>query len=318
MVASVSFYNLLSPTRPDKPRNTANCKRNEIPMVDSRLVVRRKIAETLYGEVVECDLILPDDPEGLKPLVVAVKRISLDTASQIQAKHGRGRKLDDPFQELHVARTLMDVDGHPNILYPFSQTVQDGEIYLVYEFCGGGDLFQLLEDSKLGLPEAQTISLMRQVFEGARFLHSSVGVAHRDLSLENVLLGGEDNVCKIADFALSVDVNATPSDERVGKDFYMAPEVVARERYDPVKADIWSLGIMWFILLTGSRLVPIASRSDKSFLALEKHGVELVLEKWGYTDRISRSTIELLARMLAVEPLDRIDLGEILAHSVLI
>lgn len=288
-------------------------------MADSRLVVRRKIADTLYGEVLECNLILPDDPESLKPLTVAVKRISLDMASRIQATQKPGRRLDDPYQEFRVAQALMDLDGHPNIVYPFTQMVQDGDLYLVYEFCSGGDLFQLLEGNKLsaGLPENQALSLMRQVLEGVRFLHARVGVAHQDLSLENVLIGGEEHVCKIADFALSVDVNSTPSDEQVGKDFYMAPEVVSRERYDPVKADIWSLGVMWFILLTGSRLVPIASRTDRSFVALEKHGVQVVLEKWGYAGRVSSSTIGLLARMLAVNPLERIDLDEILAHPVL-
>lgn len=140
-------------------------------------------------------------------------------------------------------------------------------------------------------------------------------IAHRDLSLENILLS--DGVCKISDFALSVATQGASCSLREGKDFYMAPEVVANEDYDPVKADIWSLGVMWFILLTGSRLVPLASRDDKNFLALEQHGVGAVFEKWGYSQRIAPATIELISRMLCVDPSERIDLAGILASPVL-
>jgi calcium-dependent protein kinase len=289
-------------------------------MTDTRLVVRRKIADTLYGEVLECEFDTSPAAAGSPAqsnVVVAVKHICLDLAAEMQNDQALNRQLDDPMQEFRVARSMMDAETHPNIVYPFTQIVQDGDLYLVFEYCGGGDLFALLEAHKStsGLPEKQTLGFMKQVFEGVRYLHEQVGIAHRDLSLENILLS--DGVCKISDFALSVDTHGTPCSLRAGKDFYMAPEVVANENYDPVKADIWSLGVMWFILLTGSRLVPIASREDKNFLALEQHGVSAVLDKWGYSQRVSPATTSLLSRMLCVDPSERVTLSEILASPVL-
>ncbi|GMF44073.1 unnamed protein product [Phytophthora lilii] len=106
------------------------------------------------------------------------------------------------------------------------------------------------------MDERRSIHIMTQVFAGVNYLHQQIGIAHRDLSLENVLM--HNGECKVSDFGLSVAAKARCK-ERVGKEYYMAPEVVAGKTYDPVKADIWSLGIMWFILLTGSPLVAIAS-----------------------------------------------------------
>uniref|UniRef100_M4BRB6 Protein kinase domain-containing protein n=1 Tax=Hyaloperonospora arabidopsidis (strain Emoy2) TaxID=559515 RepID=M4BRB6_HYAAE len=103
------------------------------------------------------------------------------------------------------------------------------------------------------------------VLSGLRFLHSH-GIAHRDVSLENILL--RNGCAVLADFGLCVPELSSVStsslsraswnhrttagafccDETVGKDYYMAPEIVARERYDPRRADIWATGIAFFIL----------------------------------------------------------------------
>ncbi|KAE9131951.1 hypothetical protein PF006_g15382 [Phytophthora fragariae] len=100
-------------------------------------------------------------------------------------------------------------------------------------------------------------------------------------------------------------------------DYYMAPEVVAGEVYDPVEADIWSLGIMWFVMLTGSPLVSVASRQNKAFLALEQLQVTGVFESWGFDTKLSPSIIDLVSQMLKVNPAERISLVGILEHPCL-
>ncbi|ETM01730.1 serine/threonine protein kinase [Phytophthora nicotianae] len=164
------------------------------------------------------------------------------------------------------------------------------------------------------MEESEALSLMRQVLKGVHYLHSTLGVAHRDLSLENVLLSR--GVCKITDFGLSTDARKVCEGGQVGKDFYMAPEVVAGERYNPALADVWSLGIMWFIMLTGSPLVSLASPSEKAFTAVERHGVGAVIDVWGHSDRISRDTISVLEKMLQTDPRRRIRLDQVLAHPL--
>lgn len=151
-------------------------------------------------------------------------------------------------------------------------------------------------------------------FAGVDYLHRHLRIAHRDLSLENVLV--HNGVCKISDFGLSVDANARCCG-RVGKAYYMAPEVVAGETYDPVKADVWSLGILWFILLTGSPLVPIASTKATSFLALRRCGVASVFKSWGFEKKVSPAVIGLVSRMLTVDPKERISLDELVAQPFL-
>ena len=120
-------------------------------------------------------------------------------------------------------------------------------------------------DGSKRLQETVAHKYLVDVLSRLRFLHSH-GIAHRDVSLENILLR---NVCAVlADFGLCVPELSSVStsslsraswnhrttagafccDETVGKDYYMAPEIVARERYDPRRADIWATGIAFFIL----------------------------------------------------------------------
>ncbi|GMF51801.1 unnamed protein product [Phytophthora fragariaefolia] len=155
---------------------------------------------------------------------------------------------------------------------------------------------------------------MQQVLEGVNYLHTMLDVAHRDLSLENVLLS--NGVCKITDFGLSTDAHTVCDAGLVGKEYYMAPEIVAGKKYDPVLADVWSLGIIWFIMLTGSPLLSLASSSEKAFGDVVKHGVGTVIEVWGHSHRISRTVIVLLEKMLQIDPRQRISLDQVLAHDL--
>uniref|UniRef100_H3H0P6 Protein kinase domain-containing protein n=1 Tax=Phytophthora ramorum TaxID=164328 RepID=H3H0P6_PHYRM len=274
------------------------------------LRVRRQLSTALYGEVLECELPGHDD-------LVAVKCISLTQAAEARNQIQSVREIDNPMQEQRVAALLMANGGHRNVVQSHLHFVHERRLYLVNELCRGGDLHSLmaarLSESKF-LDQNEVLSLMQQVLEGVHYLHTTLGVAHRDLSLENVLMSR--GVCKITDFGLSVDARSICDGGRVGKEFYMAPEVVAGDRYDPTLADVWSLGIMWFIMLTGSPLLSLASPSEKAFGAVERHGVGAVFEMWGHSSRISRRTISLLEKMLQIDPHQRVRVDQVLAHPL--
>ncbi|GMF40495.1 unnamed protein product [Phytophthora fragariaefolia] len=236
------------------------------------LLVRRQLAVALYGQVLECELPGDDEP-------VAVKCISLTRAAEAQSQVQTTRKIDNPMQEQRVLELLMTSGGHRNVVQPLFHFTHNRNLYFVSELCRGGDLHSLVaqrQNADLFLEENEVTSLMQQVLEGVHYLHTTVGVAHRDLSLENVLLS--NGVCKITDFGLSTDAHTVCDAGLVGKEYYMAPEIVAGEKYDPVLADVWSLGIMWFIMLTGSPLLSLASLSEKDFGAFAKYGVGAVIE----------------------------------------
>ncbi|KAE9169006.1 hypothetical protein PF004_g28325 [Phytophthora fragariae] len=180
-------------------------------------------------------------------------------------------------------------------------------------------------DGSKRLHESVARQYLADVLSGLRFLHSH-GIAHRDVSLENILL--RDGRAVIADFGLSAqDPSAVGSptsggggfrcDEMVGKNYYMAPEIVARERYDPRRADIWSAGIAFFILLTSSPPFERAEPSDPGFRYVAKRGIKAVFAAWGLGQEVSEPMQDLLARMLSVDPQERITMEEIWQHPVL-
>ena len=272
--------------------------------------VRRQLSIALYGEVLECELPGHDN-------FVAVKCISLARAAERRTQVHLTREIDNPFQEEHVAALLEAKGGHCNVVQSYFHFVHDRRLYLVNELCSGGDLHAFVAerlDASSCLDEHEVLPLMQQVLAGVHYLHSTLGVAHRDLSLENVLLSR--GVCKITDFGVSTDARRMCDGGQVGKEFYMAPEVVAGDRYDPTLADVWSLGIVWFVLLTGSPLLSLASPSVKGFKALAQYGVGAVLTSWGYADRLSKDTIIVLEKMLEIDPRQRISLAQVLAYPI--
>ncbi|GAB9477973.1 hypothetical protein Gpo141_00015188, partial [Globisporangium polare] len=182
---------------------------------------------------------------------------------------------DSPHQERRVADLLATYGGHENLVRCYESFVSQGRLILVMEYCPDGDLLTHIQSlASQALAQQDALTYFRQILLGVQFLHQ-LGLAHRDLSLENVLL--KDGVCKVSDFGLSTDADRTCRGALVGKAYYMAPEVVAGEPYDPTKADVWSLGIVLFIMLTGSPLVAIASPADKGMKALMMYGVEKIL-----------------------------------------
>ncbi|KAG7401290.1 hypothetical protein PHYBOEH_002094 [Phytophthora boehmeriae] len=292
-------------------------------MSTSQLRFRRKIGDALYGEVMECELHprskpihqLSSLPLGKQRRIVAVKCLSIPCALNARKRVGTARILDDPLQECQVAELLANRGGHRNVVNSYYYFQEHQCLYLVGEYCADGDLHSHLAAMPNGaMNERESTQIMRQVFAGVDYLHRELNIAHRDLSLENVLM--HNGNCKISDFGLSVSAKSRCV-ERVGKENYMAPEVVGGEEYDPVKADIWSLGIMWFIMLTGSPLVSVASRRNNAFLAVEQWGVSTVFASWKVDTKLSARVMNLVSRMLTVDPVKRISLDEIFKHPCL-
>ncbi|GLE10211.1 hypothetical protein PINS_up022236 [Pythium insidiosum] len=235
------------------------------------------------------------------------------TRRQVVAKQTRLKTCEssgnDALQELRVARLLHRVGGHPHIVSFYSGVVLDDWLCLTMEHCAGGDLYSFLEaqpEQRLR-NERHALMLWRQVVSAVAFLHS-VGIAHRDLSLENVLLDERHQHAKLCDFGLSVSVGKRDTRDggtvgRVGKPYYMAPEVVQCTAYDACRADVWSLGVMLFIMVSGSPLVELAAPSDRVFQVLQR-GVQpsAVLQHWGLHGSLSTETLELLDTLLQCDP----------------
>jgi serine/threonine protein kinase len=285
-----------------KSSSTPQVQNQDNTMLQQQFQLQRSIGRALYGDVwLARDMLHPDQ-------IVAIKQVSLRNARRALAAN---KHMDNPFDERRMACHLMSLPQHDNILTYHQEFLERGSWYIVMEHCEGGDLLTRLQAAPQNqLTEATALFYFRQVAQGVHFLHTS-GIAHRDISLENVLL--KNNVCKICDFGLSTEANRVCK-ERVGKAYYMAPEVVAEQAYDPMAADLWPLGILLFILITGSPLVPIASREENAFLAFEAAGVEKVLGAWGMSANVSPALMHLLSGLLHVDPAKRLSISDVLAH----
>lgn len=147
--------------------------------------------------------------------------------------------------------SIMRQVRHPNILELYEVMATKTKIYFALEYAKGGELFDKV--SKGRLKEHIARRYFQQLITAVDFCHSR-GVYHRDLKPENLLLDENDNL-KVSDFGLSALAESKRQDGLLhttcGTPAYVAPEVINRKGYDGDKVDVWSCGVILYVLLTG-------------------------------------------------------------------
>jgi serine/threonine protein kinase len=141
---------------------------------------------------------------------------------------------------------LLQFINHPNIVKLHDTVFLDSYIVLVMEFCERGDLFDHL--ARFGaLPPLTVRKYAYHLLRALECLHEK-GFAHRDLKPENILISSDESA-KLTDFGLAASMSrASMMSARCGSLPYMAPEVIAETPYDGLQADIWSFGILLFVM----------------------------------------------------------------------
>jgi tRNA A-37 threonylcarbamoyl transferase component Bud32 len=162
---------------------------------------------------------------------------------------------DSAFAERFAreARALAKLT-HPSIVAVYDFGESDGRFYLLMEFVDGVNLRYLLRERRLKPEEA--LKIVPQICEALQYAHDE-GVVHRDIKPENILLDKKGHV-KIADFGLAkllgpktADSALTGSQQIMGTPHYMAPEQMERPLAVDHRADIYSLGVVFYEMLTG-------------------------------------------------------------------
>lgn len=155
--------------------------------------------------------------------------------------------VDQIKREVSVMRLVR----HPNIIELYEVMATKTKIYFVMEYAKGGELFDKVAKGKLKEDVARKYFL--QLINAVDFCHSR-GVYHRDIKPENLLLDENENL-KVSDFGLSALTESKRQDGLLhttcGTPAYVAPEVINRKGYDGAKADIWSCGVVLYVLLAG-------------------------------------------------------------------
>ncbi|KAF0697542.1 Aste57867_11785 [Aphanomyces stellatus] len=259
------------------------------------------LATALFGDVLLCK----DKTTGER---VAIKRMQV-AAAAAKTVVGTARHVSEDIKvEKHVNHVLSAKGGHPHVLRMRADFEDAGYEHFVLDYCPTGELFDEL--SAAGSFDAATaLAYFRQIVQGLSFMHSR-GIAHRDVSLENVLLDAA-HTCYVCDFGLAATTSQWHMDS-VGKAFYMAPEVVSGLLYDATKADVWSLGVVLFMMLTGAPLFSVANDMDARYTYLKTHGLKAIVQAWHLN--IEPRLVSLLEGMLACDPTRRMSMADVAKH----
>ncbi|RRT67823.1 hypothetical protein B296_00036055 [Ensete ventricosum] len=195
---------------------------------------------------------------------------------------------------------------HPYIVQLFEVMATKTKIYFVMEYVRGGELFSRV--SKGRLLEDTARRYFQQLISAVAFCHAR-GVFHRDLKPENLLVDDHGDL-KVSDFGLSAVAEQMRGDGLFhtfcGTPAYVAPEVLSRRGYDGAKIDVWSCGVILFVLMAG--YLPF---HDRSIVAMYRKIYKGVFRcpRW-----FSQDLVHLLHRLLDVNPQTRITIPEIMEN----
>uniref|UniRef100_A0A1D1ZH08 non-specific serine/threonine protein kinase n=1 Tax=Anthurium amnicola TaxID=1678845 RepID=A0A1D1ZH08_9ARAE len=203
--------------------------------------------------------------------------------------------------------SVMKLVRHPNVVQLYEVMATKSKIYFVIEYVKGGELFNKVAKGRLKEDVAR--KYFQQLIDAVDFCHNR-GVYHRDLKPENLLLD-ENGDLKVSDFGLSALAESRRQDGLLhttcGTPAYVAPEVLSRKGYDGAKADLWSCGVILFVMLSGylpfhdSNLMEMYRKIGKA---------EFKCPSW-----ISSEVRKLLMRMLDPSPATRISAEKIMETS---
>ena len=195
--------------------------------------------------------------------------------------------------------------SHPNIVAIYEACENDENLVLVLEYVGHGSLKDRLEVTQR-IDEYRTKRWFCQLVHVLDHLYNVVGIVHRDLKADNILIDDEEAV-KLADFGLCNFLRDAHSflTTRCGTPTHVAPEVIKGESYGP-KADLWSLGIILYHMMTGE--LPFV---DVSVMGVIKKVIECEPE---YPDTMPVLARDLISRLLMKNPSERLSLDEVKSH----
>ncbi|GMP60929.1 hypothetical protein CsSME_00023601 [Camellia sinensis var. sinensis] len=217
--------------------------------------------------------------------------------------------------EIVVMRKIVeDVSPHKNVIHLYDVCEDQSGVHLILELCSGGELFDRIVAQKK-YTEVGAAAVVAQIANGLAALHKA-GIVHRDLKPENCLFLNEreDSPLKVMDFGLSsVEDFTDPVVGLFGSIDYVSPEALSLQGGGgsvSTKSDMWSLGVISYILLSG--YPPFIAQSNKQKQQMIMAGEFSFYEKtW---KNISSSAKQLISSLLNVDPHRRPSAQEILHH----
>ncbi|XP_053226380.1 maternal embryonic leucine zipper kinase isoform X3 [Podarcis raffonei] len=290
-----------------------------LPVTESTLLSQqlRKSSECLKEKVLPLSMAMDDYEELLKYYELhetvgtgGFAKVKLArhllTGEQVAIKIMDKLSLGDDLPRVKTEIEAMKSLSHQNICRLYQVIETPKKIFMILEYCPGGELFDYII-AKDRLAEDEARIFFRQIVAAIAYVHSQ-GYAHRDLKPENLLIDAEHNL-KLIDFGLcakplgGLDYHLSTC---CGSPAYAAPELIQGKAYIGSEADIWSMGVLLFALLCG--FLPF---DDDNVMVLYK---KIVRGKYETPKWLSPASELLLHQMLQVDPKKRIMVKHLLSH----
>jgi len=260
-------------------------------------VISRKIGQGSYATVH-----LSEYSEGGRRVKLACKIFDKERAPKDFLDKFFPRELD-----------ILTRIENPHIIQVHSILQRGPRVFIFMRYAENGDMLDFIRQNGL-VPERQAKIWFRQMVQGLQYLHS-LNIAHRDLKCENILLSRHWNV-KLADFGFArfcvdSDGKRVLSQTYCGSAAYAAPEVVSGTPYNPKLADVWSLGIILYIMVNAT--MPFDDSNLKKLLK------DQLARRWDFRSRVkdvlSPVLTQLVRNILEPDITQRVTLDRIEKHD---
>ncbi|OCF41735.1 CAMK/CAMKL/KIN1 protein kinase [Kwoniella heveanensis CBS 569] len=234
----------------------------------------------------------------------ATRREEPKTAEEAEKQRQRDESKEiRTIREAHISLLL----HHPFICGMREFISHQNHHYMVFEFIDGGQMLDYII-SHGRLRERAARKFARQIGSALDYCHRN-SIVHRDLKIENILISKNGNI-KIIDFGLSnLYAPGRHLSTFCGSLYFAAPELLNAKAYTGPEVDVWSFGIVLYVLVCGK--VPFDDQSMPALHAKIKRGL------CEYPAWLSADCKNLLTRMLNINPAERATLSEVLAHPFL-
>ena len=225
---------------------------------------------------------------------VAIKILDKTKITSIEDKERINREIK-----------IMKKINHFNITKLYTIIETKYIIYLVEEYVQGKELNDYLY-TKGKLSEQEACKFFHQIISGLSYLHH-IGIVHRDFKPENILLTNDNKIIKIIDFGLgNMYKKGQLLKTGCGSPCYIPPEMIKEEGYDPEKSDIWSAGIILYLMLCGH--LPFYEEDNQ--LMYDK----IIKGEYNISNFLSDEAKDIIKKILEVDPKKRLNFEEIKEH----
>jgi len=274
--------------------------------------LRAVIRKSLFGIIVSAVSLLQSNREAV--FTRSSRQVAIKIFSRELLNIESNEAWENPMYEIAFVQYLDSEHPH-RILKQIECCSDEKNIYWITHYYEGDDLFEhLVKYGRIEDGEAQMI--IGEVVRSIQYIHSK-GIAHRDVSLENIIYHPQSRTITLVDFGLCTHVRRNESTGRnirqatidFGKEHYMAPEHFSMEEVDPMLCDVWAVGVCLLYLLLGFPPIGTANVRDDRYTYIINGRLAELVDHWGVS--ISPRAINLLENILQPNPMDRYSLTQI-------